>query len=276
MLGRRLATQLAQTCEIFTAGRDGKADIFIDLNDPSQSIPENITCDALVHCAASFEGDTFDGALQNEKINALGSLLVAKVGRQFKCRHIVCISSIFAYSHTDNEYYTSYGMSKAHGEDNLRLTTQMLNISLTCLRVSQMYDEFGESRRHQPFFHNIIGRAACGQNIEFYGTKDRLRNFIHVEDVVSVIQKVLYSNAIGDFPVVFPKSYTLSEIATTAFQVYGTNGGISFRPDKPDIKSVFIPQLSDLYERIGFMPQIDLHSGISLIRRSTSGVRAAG
>ncbi len=271
MLGRRLAEALKSRYSVSTAGRNGKADYYLDLDNPELEVFGDATFDALVHCAASFEGDTVDGAIRNEKINALGALYAGQLAARVLCRHVVLVSSLFAYKHEENEYYGSYAISKSHGEDNLRFACDVKGIPLACLRVSQIYDEHGEARRHQSFFYHIVDKASRGEDICFYGAKDRLRNYIYVGDVVSVLERVLCRGVAGDFPVIAPKSYTLTDIAKTAYEVFGTRGQITFRRDKPDVKSVHVPPLSDLYERLGFVPEVDLNKGIALIHRASAG-----
>lgn len=266
MLGKRLAKRLSGNFRVITAGRKQDADLFLDLADDSPEFPADLRSDVLIHCAASFEDDTLPGIYKNEKINALGVLHVAELAAHVHCRHLIFISSLSAYDHPENEYHGSYGISKSHGEDNLRLVCRIVGIHFTSLRVSQMYDEFGEAKHHQPFLYNLIDRAKSGQDILFYGKKDQTRNYLFVDDVVTVIEKVILKEVYGEYPVLFPESYTLSQIAQTVFRVFGREGRILFDSEKPDIKSVFIPPLSDLYFRIDYTPQTDLFTGISLLR----------
>lgn len=266
MLGRRVIGRLSAQHQIISAGRKGNPDVQMDLKDENPLLAPGVTCDVLIHCAASFENDTVAGAYANERVNALGAFHAATLAEHFHCKHMVYISTIFAYQNEDNQYNGSYGISKAHGEDNLALCCRILKIGYTCLRVSQIYDEQGESRRHQPFFYHIIDKAMRGEDILFYGTKDRLRNYIFVEDVVSVIERIISSGIVGTYPLIFPRSYTLREIAETAYKVFQKPGRIAFLREKPDIPGVFIPPVSDLEAKIAFTPQTDLDKGMSLIR----------
>jgi nucleoside-diphosphate-sugar epimerase len=131
-----------------------------------------------------------------------------------------------------------------------------------------MYDEVGEARRHQPLFFHILEKASLAEDIVFYGTKDPLRNYLYVGDVVTVIEQAIASRTGGIFPVVFPESYTLTQIAEIAYEAFQKDGKISFLMEKSDIKSVYIPPVSELYSLIGYTPHTDLRSGISLIRES--------
>jgi nucleoside-diphosphate-sugar epimerase len=268
MLGRRLISRLSVKNRVFTAGRNDTADVFFDLEHSAPDLPADLQCDVLVHCAASFEDDTLRGAIKNELTNGLGAFYVANLATQTQCEHLIYVSSISVYRHPENEYYGSYGLSKQHGEDNLEFCCALANIRFTCLRLSQMYDEVGEARRHQPLFFHILEKARLAEEIVFYGTKDPLRNYLYVGDVVTVIEQAIASRAGGIFPVVFPESYTLTQVAEIAYEVFQKDGKISFLTEKSDINGVYIPPVSELYSLIGYTPHTDLRSGISLIRES--------
>lgn len=268
LLGRRLVRKLSVENHIVTAGRNETADIYFDLAEGPPDLPDDLNCDVLVHCASSFGDDTLAGAVENERVNSLGAFHVAGLASRTSCKHLIFISSISAYRHPENEYYGSYGMSKAHAEDNLAFSCSLLNITFTALRLSQLYDESGEARRHQAFFYHLIDKVSKGQDITLFGSKDRLRNYIYVDDAAEVIEKVIGSAPGGSFPVIFPESYSLTRIVRTACEVFGSRSRISFLEDKPDIKSVYIPTSPELYSLVGYVPETDLRKGISMIRDS--------
>ena len=94
------------------------------------------------------------------------------------------------------------------------------------------------------------------------------RLMVYIGDVVTIIEQSIVSRISGIFPVVLPKSYTLTKISEIAFDVFQKTGRISFLAGKNDIKDIYIPPISELFTRIGYTPDTDLRSGISLIRES--------
>ncbi len=268
MLGRRIISKLSVNNQIFTTGRNDRADVFFDLEHGVSDLPPDLQCSVIVHCAASFGDDTLEGAIKNELINGLGAYHVAKLAVQVKCEQLITISSISVYNHPENEYFGSYSLSKLHGEDILSHYCGISNIQFLSLRLSQMYDETGEARRHQPMFYQIVEKAMHGENIVFYGKKNPLRNFIYVGDVVTIIEQSISKRIGSIFPVVFPESYTLTQISEIAYDVFQKAGRISFLEEKNDIKSIYIPPISKLFALIGYTPDTDLRNGISLIRKS--------
>ena len=266
MVGKSLYRRFAPIFYVKTAGRSNSADFKLNL----ASIDEDITIldefDVIIHCAASFADNQINNAIQNELINSLGALKVGKVAQLVRCKHLIYISTISVYNFPENGYYGSYGISKLHGQENLEFICKQLGIGFTSLQPSQIYDITGEARKHQGLFYHIIDCAKENRAIELFGTKNPKRNYLYIEDLVDIIERVVKQQVFGVFPCICSQSYTLSEIAGIAFEVFGNKAKVNFLPGKPDISSSYIPDNFDLYQLINYNPNTDLPRGISLIR----------
>jgi nucleoside-diphosphate-sugar epimerase len=181
-----------------------------------------------------------------------------------KCQHLIYVGTVSALP--ENVRGNSYGLSKRHGEENLELACAELGIDLTILSVTQIYDDLGEARKHQPGFYRIIDCAREGRPFQFFGDKDPLRNLLFVEDLVSVIERVMECRVTGSYAVVHPVSHRFSEIVAMAFEVFGRTACIVRCPDKPAIPSIWYPTDTALYDLIGYWPETDLRTGIAMIR----------
>lgn len=271
MVGKRVIKRLKknEVNNVYTAGRDeNDADIFIDLQKMEPKImSNNLNVDVIIHCAASFSGDDVDGCIKNGIINTIGTIRIAELAIKLKCKKIIYVSTIFSYKHVDNEYYGSYGISKKHGAEYLELICRNAGINFIELLVSQIYDEYGEAKKHQSFFYNIIDKASRGEEITIYGNLDATRNFLFIEDLVAIIERIINKKKIGKFYCCFPRSYKISEVAKVAYSVFGNSGKVNFDLTKDRLKKVYIPSDYDnLYNSINYTPQTDLFKGISLIR----------
>lgn len=276
LLAGNLIRELAQRHEIVKAGRGPNADVFLDIALGIEGAANVPSCDAMVHCVASFEPDSLEGGLRNERVNSLGAFAAAQLCLSSGCKHLVYCSSISCIRHPENEYYNSYAISKSHGEDNLALCCEQLGIRFTSLRISQLYDAAGEARRHQPFLYHIVDQAQKSQDIFFWGVEDRLRNLVFIEDLPLIVERVLELEVTGVHPVVSPTSHTLSQIAAVAYDVFETSGSISFLADKQNIKSIHIPPMTDLYTQIGMHPETDLRQGLRRVRTAREGSKTFG
>jgi len=187
MLGMRLREKLSERHDVYTSGRDGAADFIFDL-EQDQELANPETFDTIVHCAASFGGDTTNEMHKNEQVNAVGAFRVAKLAQEKSCAHMVYIPTIFAYQHRKNSYFGSYGLSKRHAQENLHLWCRNAGAAFTALLRSQIYDEAGQVRKHQPLLYHILECARRGQDVSLFGSADPLRNYLFVGYLAEVIE----------------------------------------------------------------------------------------
>jgi nucleoside-diphosphate-sugar epimerase len=267
MIAKRLRTRLADLGPVRMAGRDEGTDVRFDLAEDYVPEPEREPTDVIIHCAAAFEGDEPAAAVRNELVNSVGALRVAQLARDTQCQHLIFVSSLFIYDHPQNGYFGSYGLSKRHGQENLEWACRQSGIAYTALEAAQIYDEFGEARKHQPFFYRIMDAARAGNDVTIFGAADPERNFLYLGDFAEILRRVVVRRVTGTHPVLHPRSNRLSEIARTAFAVFGKGGTVIFQRDKPDIPGIYLPSTSDLSSRIDYTPPTELATGIELIRQ---------
>ena len=266
MVGRRLQRRLGQASAVQMAGRDDDADVRFDLAAPFAPPANAGTFDVVIHCAASFGGNRLDDAARNETVNAVGSFRVAELAQAVRCRHLIAVSSLSILDHPENQYFGSYGLSKKHGHENLRWSCEQLGIGYTALLASQLYDEHGEARRHQPLLYRIVDCAREGTEVQLFGRVSPRRNFLFVEDLAAVVQAVIEKGVFGTYPVVASESPTLIEVAETAFRVFGTPPRIRELTEKPDTPTIYIPADRTIYDRVDYRPTTSLEAGLSLVR----------
>jgi len=267
MIGRRIQQRLKTLHEVSSTSRRRGAEFFLDLFSGETHLPPHATFDCVIHCAASFEPDTFEGAARNEQVNSAGAFHVAELAVRTGCRFVVYLSSIFAIKHPDNGYFGSYGLSKHHGDENLQWACERHGIDYVSLLPSQVYDEKGEFRNHQQMLYRMLEQARTGNEVVLFGTHDVVRNFLHVDDLAEVIAHVIDTSVTGRYPCVSPWTQPLSEIAKLAFGAFDQAERIIFDRSKPDIPTVYIPSESSLYDRINFKPTITLEEGFRRYRR---------
>lgn len=265
IIGNAFKFKLGHEYDIKTAGRNGPFDYYMDLHEFSlkKYFPDDIgKVDLILHCAASFSNDL----LENESINSLGSLYVALLAQHIQCQKVIYLSSTSTFNVEENENFSSYGLSKKHGEENMAWVCKNNDISFTSIAISQVYDDFGFARKHQPFLYNLIDSARKGEDFFIWGSKDPYRNYLHLNDLIESIRKIIESGISGYYPCTYPQSYKISQIASMVYDVFDNGGNIRFLFEKPAIPSVYIPDSRILYEKIGFSPIIDLKEGVERIK----------
>lgn len=270
IVGKKIIKQLEskKDIEIFTAGRSNKPDILLDFD--KYSLPGNIDnykFDLIIHCVANFEEDSVRGSINNIKVNTLGAVNVVEIAIKTKCKRIISLSSISTISHSTNEYYNSYGISKKAASDFFQLLSKEYDIEYLELSPSQIYDDTGEQKKHQSLLYYIIAKASRGENITFYGERDVERNYIFLSDLVNIIEIAALSKITGTFYCCYPKNYKISEIARIAFNIFGHPIQYNFDYNQENLKTIFIPNDNKLYELINYTPKIDLEEGMMLIKQ---------
>ena len=263
-LGCALKPVLSEIGEVITAGRK-ECDIRLDLNDPIEKItlPNNI--DAVIHTAAHFGGKTVEEILEAENVNVLGTLKLCQAAVQAKAKHFILISSMFSCLNKNSEYYNIYALSKKHSEEIAHFYCSLHSLPLTILRPSQIYGNKENFRRHQPFFYMMIDKAENGEDITIYGSNDALRNYIYIDDLVKIIEKVVQNKIEGIYSCMYPIDLTYSQIAKAAILAFNSKGRIFFLKNKPDIPNNIFEKDGSLYKKIGFYPQISIKDGMKKI-----------
>ena len=267
-LAQCLRPVLADFAEVVTAGRND-CDLELDL-DKITTIPSGF--DSVVNTAAHLGGPNPAKLESAETTNVLGTLALGRACAEAGVDHLVHISTIFATLPASSPFHNAYALSKRHGDEALQLQGRMQDMQLTILRPSQFYGVGESYRRNHPFLFTLMDRAQSAQNIELWGKHDALRNFIHVQDVVNIIARVVLNRVLGTYTVSSPQNQSFHQIAQAAVDAFESSSTIHFLHDKPDTADNIFPFQDTLYRTLGYTPQIDINRGMQMEaahRRST-------
>ena len=167
---------------------------------------------------------------------------------QVKPKHLIHVSSIALYPNLDGTYAEDslvdpsvngdglYGLSKYNAEVLINFYLGRL-MTVTHLRPSQIY---GPGMRHDRIFPSMIRELKEKNTITVFGMGQRISNFVHVEDVVAAIDRVLRKPQAGVYNVGGLRHWTLEQWAGKMIKEYG----------KPDSKIIKVPQGSKVQQRI--------------------------
>ena len=241
-------------------GRSADADLHYNVGEPFAASVRLYDFDALAICSASFEGATIEGMRQNLAVNVEGTLQLLKLATDSRVPHLLYVSTVSAISGDD-----CYGLTKAMAEKVLVQLCVNLDIALTIIRPSQVYDTSGTAARHQPFFYNVLNQVAAGRDVMVYGTKDVERNYLHVDDLARVLLACLRSGTAGTFNAVHPTSTKVSELVGVACSAFESRSRINFDPAKPDLATLHFPQTDSIFEVIPKLSCRSLKQGLQEI-----------
>lgn len=265
VIGKAVARELSRHGQVKLAGRRD-ADVAFDL---SNQVPVTVDerFDVVVLAAADFGGGQPDDLVRAELVNSVGTLAACRLAEQCGARHFILLSSHSACYQATDPYFGIYALSKRHAEEVASLYCQQRGMTLTVLRLSQVYDSQGQCRTHQPLLYAIADRAQAGQTVELYGSNDASRNYLHLSDLAEICARLADQSIHGFYNCGHAETPRLSEIAQAAFDAFGKPLDVRFLAEKKDIPD--LPPFDvahELFERIGFAPQIGIRRGFELMR----------
>ncbi|MDC1327342.1 SDR family oxidoreductase [Ulvibacter sp.] len=260
-IAQAIIPRLKEQSEIVLIGRTN-ADIIMDLNSDIISLPKDIQ--VIIHTAADFGGTSFKDTCDAINVNILGTLKLFEAAVISGVKQFIYISSIYSHLKSDSYQYSIYSITKRSSEDILKLYAINKGIKLVILRPSQIYGSIS-NRIHQPFFYTIIDKIQQDEKIVFYGSKDPIRNFIHIEDLSNIIYYSLQNEIEGDYDCAFPENTSFLAIANAAKLAFKSNSEIVFDDKYEDQADINIEFETSLYKNIDYHPKISINRGMRML-----------
>lgn len=264
-VGNALKEKLNSAFSITTAGRNN-ADINLDLTNWTSDVKLSKPFDIVINVAANFGGDTSYDMMKSEIVNNIGSLKVAEIAKKSGAKHLIHISTISVYYTDNHPYYTIYSLSKKHAEESLKLYCSKFGLNLTILRPSQLFDEKGLSKIHQPLLFDFYEKAKNDTKISIFGNHDALRNYVHINDFINICSKVITLSIFGTYNCIYPEYTSLSNLATYAFNTFGNKVNYEFITTAKDIPDIPVLVDNQLYNIINYVPRISIEKGYKLMK----------
>lgn len=143
--------------------------------------------------------------------------------------HLIYLSTIDVYKiegvmteHSLTEPSSLYGWSKLFCEKLLQTFAQQTDLALNIFRIGHSYGP-GEEK-YAKFIPQAIRSVVRGQPVEIWGAGTEQRNFIFVQDIVSVILRAVeYRQAGGVTNVVGGRATSIRDIVTLLGEATGSD-----------------------------------------------------
>ena len=173
------------------------ANIVADLSNENFNFDCVGNIDYIFHLAAqpggyfSLKNPHTDG-----KWNCLGTINVVKLAQKLKVKKLIYNSSMAVYGnqelasekHNKLNPISFYGVSKLTGELYTKLIYEHSNIPYTIFRLFATYGSGQDLKnKHQGILSIYLDQALNNDTIEITGHKNRVRELIHVDDVVEAL-----------------------------------------------------------------------------------------
>jgi len=269
MLGRQITRQLTEReIDVIRIGRASHNDIQVDLVEPLRpGVCGEHTADVTFHCASAFAGDDTHGARTNFSVNATGCMTVLSLLETLGCDSCIYAGTLSSIEGFDSRQMSTYGLSKAQGEQILDWGAKRNTATFCSLRLAQLYDTDGLCCTHQPWFGRIIAYASRGLDLRLPPSEGP-RNFLHVADAARLMIRAAERKLQGIWPLCHHETIDNSGIAEIAFRRFDRGGNVIIDHTKKPFRSLNFPEDRGLFERLADEPGIQMAEGIARICNS--------
>jgi UDP-glucose 4-epimerase len=252
----------------------------IDIRDPEVH-PLLRGVDAVFHLAArSSLTDCLDHPLEAASVNTLGTINLLEAARQAKVGK-------FTYADTGAEYegitefptkedkirpIGVYAVSKHGGAAFCESYRELYGMNLTIVRYFNVYGPAQDWRRVvPPVMSAFIIRMLRGERPIIYGTGEKRRDFIYVDDV-NDFHLILLEDPRSNgrvFNVGTGVNFSINEVYQLVEELLQTGLTPIYKPDLPGEAQVTLADITAGRE-LGWRPRVDIHEGL---RRSVQYIR---
>jgi UDP-glucose 4-epimerase len=142
-------------------------------------------CEAVYHLAAMANiNDAIDRPREAVEVNIMGTVNMLEAARMHCIKRFVFSSSIYVYSNEGSFYRTT----KQACEHLVHDYHERFGLDFTVLRFGSLY---GPRADRSNGVHNLLAQALAERCIDYYGTGDEVREYIHVLDAAGMSVDVL-------------------------------------------------------------------------------------
>ena len=198
--------------------------------------------DAIIHLAAITSlPDCESNPLETLMINVTGTASIMEFARRHNVPHVIFASTSAVYENTDAETFTEdleinprlyYSLSKKMAEEVVQSYRENYNTKVTVLRFFNVFGPDGDHTRPNPPLLNFLVREfKNGVSPELSGDGEQVRDFIHVEDVVSMLEVCLDKQPNDVFNVCTGQVVSVNQVGNWVAEALGCEEiGLSYKP----------------------------------------------
>ena len=145
--------------------------------------------------------------------------------------HVVYISSDAVYADSSSKLHEDSCCSPTTIHGIMHLTREVMlglvvNSPLTIVRPTMVY---GDDDRHNSYGPNRFKRnAENNETIRLFGEGEELRDHISINDVTTIITRILYKKSVGTVNAVTGKVFSFRDIASMIVTSLGSSSSINF------------------------------------------------
>lgn len=161
------------------------------------------------------------------------------------------------------EPISAYGIGKLVVEKYLSLYHHLYGLDSRCLRIANAYGPHQDARRGQGLVAAMLRRLLAGEPVEIWGSGRVVRDYIHIDDVVSAMLACLEHDGPGRvFNVGSGVGRSVAEVLRDAARITGRTPNLLHREGRGADVPVNILDSGRLRRETGWRPQVAWEDGL--------------
>ena len=271
-IGKYLVKEFQDDFDIVCASEDN-----MDLRKPDQidQMIGDVKPSVVLHLAARTEvAWSFDAYLDVSLVNFNGTVALAEANRRLNpnLELFVLASTMETYGHqphgvpftedTPQCPAAPYAVAKVAAEKYLAYMDYAYEFPYTILRQTNTY-----GRWDNDFFvvERIITQMLQGDHVKL-GASDPWRNFLHIDDLVSLYRQIVHEQPVGETFVTGPdNAIPISELADRIGRIVGFEGTVEWNTVPPRVGEIFYLNSDPKKAKslLGWEPKVELDDGLA-------------
>lgn len=276
-IASRLISELQDQHEIISldkkeAKHPGIPHFQFDISDPELLNLDLGPIDLIYHTAAQSGGYySLNNPYEDCLWNSVGTMNVVKLAQKLKVKKLVYTSSMAVYGDMENATeqdhpnpISFYGTSKLSGEYYVKLLNEHANIPYTIFRLFATYGAGQDlENKHQGILSIYLDQAINGDEVRITGATDRVRELVHVSDVVNALKLAAEGEVMNNeiYNVTYSERLSPGIIIEAIGERLGKDLNIKVI-DGYVGDQVLITGSNEKLKAVGWEPKVDLNQGI--------------
>ncbi len=161
---------------------------------------------------------------------------------------------------------TSYGIQKLMGEHYLRMAAEQGWLTAVCLRISNPYGVLLPADRQQGLIGVALNKLIHGQPIRVIGNPENVRDYLHLDDLCNMFERVLVPRCPFDvFNVGSGEGHSVNQVLSLLERFSGrkvVREEVPLDETRVQLPSRVVLDVSKAKEQLGWEPGIKLVTGL--------------
>ena len=206
----------------------------LDICNPDLANLLECEYDCIIHLAAiTALPDCETNAVETINVNVSGTMNLLECARKWKVPHVVFASTSAVYENNKEKLFTEdleinprlwYSLSKKMAEEVCESYRINYNMPITTLRFFNVFGPRQDiHRKHPPLINYIVREISNNNSPMLHSDGEQKRDYIHVDDVVKLIDVCLDKKPDDTFNVCTGTLISVNEIANYICEVFDTD-----------------------------------------------------